>query len=97
MHLVFVLNVVRRWQIATSAGDERRVRAFGETLEEIARNDVVFASAGSEHGQDLTRPADHCDAHRDGLDRLRAQGVLHDGARSRRVLHSRDLHRRRRS
>jgi alkylation response protein AidB-like acyl-CoA dehydrogenase len=56
MHLVFVLNVVRRWQIATAAGDERRTRAFGETLEEIARQGTVFASAGSEPRQDLTRP-----------------------------------------
>jgi alkylation response protein AidB-like acyl-CoA dehydrogenase len=56
MHLVFVLNVARRWQIATAAGDERRVRAFGETLEEIAREGTVFASAGSEPRQDLTRP-----------------------------------------
>jgi alkylation response protein AidB-like acyl-CoA dehydrogenase len=56
MHLVFVLNVARRWQIATAAGDERRVRAFGETLEEIARQGTVFASAGSEPRQDLTRP-----------------------------------------
>ena len=56
MHLVFVLNVVRRWQIAKAAGDERRARAFGETLEEIARDGTVFASAGSERRQDLTRP-----------------------------------------
>ena len=56
MHLVFVLNVVRRWQIATAAGDLRRVRAFGEALEEIARQGTVFASAGSEPRQDLTRP-----------------------------------------
>ena len=56
MHLVFVLNVARRWQIATAAGDARRARAFGETLEGIARDGTVFASAGSERRQDLTRP-----------------------------------------
>jgi alkylation response protein AidB-like acyl-CoA dehydrogenase len=56
MHLVFVLNVCRRWQIARAAGDARRVRAFGETLEAIAREGTVFASAGSEPRQDLTRP-----------------------------------------
>ena len=56
MHLVFVLNVARRWQIATAAGEERRARAFGESLEEIARDGTVFASAGSERRQDLTRP-----------------------------------------
>ena len=56
MHLVFVLNVARRWRVATAAGDERRARAFGETLEEIALNGTVFASAASERKQDLTRP-----------------------------------------
>jgi alkylation response protein AidB-like acyl-CoA dehydrogenase len=56
MHLVFVLNVVRRWQIAAAAGDERRTHGFGETLEQIARDGTVFAAAGSEPGQDLTRP-----------------------------------------
>jgi alkylation response protein AidB-like acyl-CoA dehydrogenase len=56
MHLVFVLNVARRWQIATAAGDDRRARAFGETLAAIARDGTVYASAGSEPRQDLTRP-----------------------------------------
>ena len=56
MHLVFVLNVARRWRIATAAGDERRARAFAETLEEVARDGTVFVSAGSELRQDLTRP-----------------------------------------
>jgi alkylation response protein AidB-like acyl-CoA dehydrogenase len=57
MHVVFVLNVARRWQIATAASDERRARAFGETLEEIARGGTVFPSAVSESRQDLARPA----------------------------------------
>src|SRR5215471_15170626 len=35
MHLVFVLNVVRRHEIAAASGDERHARAFGATLEEI--------------------------------------------------------------
>jgi alkylation response protein AidB-like acyl-CoA dehydrogenase len=56
MHLVFLLNVVRRWQIATAAGDQRRTEAFAGTLEQIARDGTVFAAAGSELGQDLTRP-----------------------------------------
>jgi alkylation response protein AidB-like acyl-CoA dehydrogenase len=56
MHLVFVLNVARRWQIAMASGDERRARAFGETLEDVAREGTVFVSAGSEPRQDLTRP-----------------------------------------
>ena len=57
MHLVVVLNMVRRWQAAVAAGDERRARAFGASMEAIARDGVVMATAISEPGQDLTRPA----------------------------------------
>lgn len=57
MHLVFVLNVVRLWQAATAAGQERRAAAFRSTMEQVARAGTVFASAVSEPGQDLTRPA----------------------------------------
>jgi alkylation response protein AidB-like acyl-CoA dehydrogenase len=57
MHLVYVLNATRRWQIATAAGDERRSRAFAGSLQKLARDGTVYASAGSELGQDLTRPA----------------------------------------
>jgi alkylation response protein AidB-like acyl-CoA dehydrogenase len=57
MHFVYLLNVVRRWQMAVRSGNERRVAALGEALEHITREGVVFAAAGSEVGQDLTRPA----------------------------------------
>jgi alkylation response protein AidB-like acyl-CoA dehydrogenase len=57
MHLVFVLNVVRRRAMAVAAGEERRARAFGETLATIARDGIVYAAAISERGQDLGRPA----------------------------------------
>jgi alkylation response protein AidB-like acyl-CoA dehydrogenase len=57
MHLVFVLNVVRLWQVATASGDERRAATFGATMEQVARDGTVFASAVSEPRQDLTRPA----------------------------------------
>jgi alkylation response protein AidB-like acyl-CoA dehydrogenase len=57
MHLAYVVNVVRRWQIARAAGDERRAGAFGQTLEQIVHEGTVFAAASSEIGQDLTRPA----------------------------------------
>jgi alkylation response protein AidB-like acyl-CoA dehydrogenase len=57
MHLAYVLNVVRRLQIARAGGDERRERAFAESLERIVAEGTVFAAAGSEAGQDLTRPA----------------------------------------
>jgi alkylation response protein AidB-like acyl-CoA dehydrogenase len=56
MHLVVVLNIVRRWLAAITASDERRIAAFGASLEEIARDGVVMCTAISELGQDLTRP-----------------------------------------
>ena len=57
MHLVAVLNMERRRQVATATGRERAALGFGSTLREIARNGVVLAAAISERGQDLTRPA----------------------------------------
>jgi alkylation response protein AidB-like acyl-CoA dehydrogenase len=56
MHLVLVLNFVRRWQRAVADGNERRAAAFGASLAAIAHDEVIFSSAVSEHGQDLTRP-----------------------------------------
>ena len=57
MHLVVLLNIVRRWEAAVAAGDERRATAFAGSMEEIARDGVVMATAISEYGQDLTRPS----------------------------------------
>src|SRR5215218_5069602 len=57
MHLVAVLNMERRRQVAVAAGAERRARGFAGSLERIARDGVVLAAAISERGQDLTRPA----------------------------------------
>jgi L-evernosamine nitrososynthase len=56
MHLVAVLNMERRRQVALASGHERRARGFAASLERIARDGVVFAAAISEPGQDLTRP-----------------------------------------
>ena len=56
MHLIAVLNMERRRQVAVAAGAERRARAFASSLEQIARDGVVLAAAISEPGQDLTRP-----------------------------------------
>jgi alkylation response protein AidB-like acyl-CoA dehydrogenase len=56
MHLVAVLNMVRRHQVAVAAGAERRVGAFAGSLEQIVNDGVVLAAAISERGQDLTRP-----------------------------------------
>ena len=56
MHLVAVLNMERRLQVAVAAGAERRARGFASSLEQIARDGVVLAAAISERSQDLTRP-----------------------------------------
>ena len=56
MHLVAVLNMERRRQVAVAAGAEGRALAFASSLERIARDGVVLAAAISERGQDLTRP-----------------------------------------
>jgi alkylation response protein AidB-like acyl-CoA dehydrogenase len=57
MHLVVVLNLARRWQMARADGNARRERAFAASLLAISSGDVVIAAAMSEPGQDLTRPA----------------------------------------
>jgi alkylation response protein AidB-like acyl-CoA dehydrogenase len=56
MHLVAVLNMERRRQVAVAAGAERRARAFASSLAQIVRDGSVLAAAISERGQDLTRP-----------------------------------------
>jgi alkylation response protein AidB-like acyl-CoA dehydrogenase len=56
MHLVAVLNMERRRQVALAAGQERRAGGFGTSLEQIAHDGVVLAAAISERGQDLTPP-----------------------------------------
>src|SRR2546429_2072371 len=55
MHLVAVLNMERRRQVAVAAGAERRAGAFAPSLEQIAHDGVVLAAALSEPGQDLPR------------------------------------------
>jgi alkylation response protein AidB-like acyl-CoA dehydrogenase len=57
MHLVYVINLLRRWQEARAADNERRIEAFGRSLGQLARDGVVLAAAISEPAQDLTRPA----------------------------------------
>ena len=56
MHLIAVLNMERRRQVAVAAGQERRARAFASSLKQIADDGVVLSAAISEPGQDLTRP-----------------------------------------
>jgi alkylation response protein AidB-like acyl-CoA dehydrogenase len=48
--------MVRRWQTAVAAGNERRATAFARSLEGVARDGVVMAAAISERSQDLTHP-----------------------------------------
>jgi alkylation response protein AidB-like acyl-CoA dehydrogenase len=57
MHVVVLRNVVRRWEMAVARGNERRAGAWVATMEAVARDGAVIATAVSELGQDLTRPA----------------------------------------
>jgi alkylation response protein AidB-like acyl-CoA dehydrogenase len=57
MHLTVLLQIVRRWQMAVAAGNDRRASAFASSLETIVHERAVMAVAGSERNQDLTRPA----------------------------------------
>ncbi|HJU47739.1 MAG TPA: acyl-CoA dehydrogenase family protein [Gaiellaceae bacterium] len=57
MHLVALLNVVRRRQTAAAAGNERRAAAFEATMRQIVADGVIMAAAISEPGQDITKPA----------------------------------------
>jgi alkylation response protein AidB-like acyl-CoA dehydrogenase len=57
MHLAYVVNLLRRWQEAHAARNERRIAAFGASLAQIAEEGLVLAAAISEPTQDLTRPA----------------------------------------
>ena len=95
MHLVAVLNMERRRQVAVAAGAERRARGFASSLEQIARDGVVLAAAISERGQDLTRPGHPRHPHRVGLADRRPQDVLHDVAGRHAPLRRRHLCRRR--
>ncbi|MBJ7330111.1 MAG: acyl-CoA/acyl-ACP dehydrogenase [Solirubrobacteraceae bacterium] len=57
MHLAVLGNYVRLHALAAERGDERREAAIGAILSVIARDGVVLATAVSEPGQDMTRPA----------------------------------------
>jgi alkylation response protein AidB-like acyl-CoA dehydrogenase len=57
MHLVAVLNMERRRQVAVAAGNDRRARGFGAQLARVAAEGLVLAAAISEPRQDLTRPS----------------------------------------
>ena len=57
MHLVAVMALARRMEVATAAGRTRRAEAFAGSLRAIVRERSVISAAQSERGQDLTRPA----------------------------------------
>jgi alkylation response protein AidB-like acyl-CoA dehydrogenase len=57
MHLIAVMALARRMEVAMAAGRPRRAEAFADSLRAIVRERSVIAAAQSEQGQDLTRPA----------------------------------------
>jgi alkylation response protein AidB-like acyl-CoA dehydrogenase len=66
MHMAVLRNILRRWEMAVAAGNDRRATAFAATLEEVGRDGAVIATAISEHGQDLTRPSTTAERTPDG-------------------------------
>ena len=94
MHLVAVLNIVRRWQMAVAAGNERRADAFARSMESVARDGMVMAAAISEPTQDITQARDDRRPHRVGLAHQRPQDLLHDVACGERPLHGGHVSRR---
>jgi alkylation response protein AidB-like acyl-CoA dehydrogenase len=57
MHLVAVVNMERRRQVALATGATRRAGAYASSLVQLVRHGAVLAAAISEQDQDLTRPA----------------------------------------
>jgi alkylation response protein AidB-like acyl-CoA dehydrogenase len=57
MHMAVLRNIVRQWEVAVAEGRERRMQAIAATLRAMASENAVVATAVSEPGQDLTRPA----------------------------------------
>jgi alkylation response protein AidB-like acyl-CoA dehydrogenase len=57
MHLAVLATIAQRRRQAVAAGNDRRAAALGGFLEDIARDRAILATAISEPGQDLTRPA----------------------------------------
>src|SRR4051812_9572925 len=76
MHTIAVLNMARRRRIALARGDERRVAAFGRSLEAIAREGIVMAAAISERAQDLLHPATTASRTDDGCWRVDGHKVF---------------------
>jgi len=57
MHMAVVVNIARLWRRARAAGDAAHASALAAPLEAVVRDGAVIATAVSEPGQDLTRPA----------------------------------------
>ena len=64
MHWIPLVNMAHLWRAATIDSNARRADAYARSLELIVREGTVIASAISEPGQDITRPATR--ARRDG-------------------------------
>jgi alkylation response protein AidB-like acyl-CoA dehydrogenase len=57
MHMAVLVNIARLWRRAEAAGDARRAAALAAPLRAVVRDGAIIATAVSEPGQDLTRPA----------------------------------------
>lgn len=57
MHTAVVANLARRWNMAAAANNEKRLAFLEAALRPIVYEGQIIASAASEQGQTLTRPA----------------------------------------
>ncbi|MGZ4277927.1 MAG: acyl-CoA dehydrogenase family protein [Solirubrobacteraceae bacterium] len=57
MHMAVLSNIARLWRHADADGNEPRAATLAEPLRAAVRDEMIIATAVSEPGQDLTRPA----------------------------------------
>jgi alkylation response protein AidB-like acyl-CoA dehydrogenase len=57
MHAIPLVNTAHRWRLAVARGESARAELLAGALEAVVRDRAVIATAVSERGGDLTRPA----------------------------------------
>ena len=97
MHMAALLNIVRRWRMATAAGDARRAAAFGGARWTRRPRRRRHRRRGQRAGPGPHPPGDDRRPRTDArLAHRRPQDLLHDVAGGDHALHVGHLHRRRR-
>jgi alkylation response protein AidB-like acyl-CoA dehydrogenase len=56
MHLLSIINIRRRYNMAVATGNEKRIGVFGGLMRMMSQSGVILAAAVSEPNQNLSRP-----------------------------------------